>query len=451
MLNIPIEKALIAELLSRPNEIIEIADYPLEIFTDHKYRLIFEAMLALRLLGKIATPAMLIEYLKDSAIQDIKESDIIQLLTQYKGASIVAYAQALREKMILRRAIESVDEIKCILRDPSLALEDKEAEANKMLASAFGLLPIKEAKFRHVSELYADFLDYAHTLESNPKYCSGIEALDTACNGGSLFTPGELIILAGATGMCKTWIAISFVMSVLREGGTVAFFSAEMSANALLFRLLANESGIDSDRLEKWQMLNEQEVREVIEAMERLGRMSLYVNDAQPEQLSIPFMERSIEQVVRSAGGVDLIVLDHLGQLLLVMDKHQQVQIELGRYVLQFSSWAKKYNATFLAIDQIGRAPDGRNDKRPLLGDLEWSNKKAQLANKVLLLYRDSYYNYRGNDPKKDELEIILAKQRGKSDKRSFLFEYDLTTGRFGQRFSRERPPQYSYSTDYDL
>ncbi|MDI7774638.1 replicative DNA helicase [Asticcacaulis sp. EMRT-3] len=249
----------------------------------------------------------------------------------------------------------------------------------------------------------------------------------------------DLIILAGRPSMGKTALATNIAMNVAKhyqyepqpdggrktvDGGVVAFYSLEMSADQLATRLLADASGVSSDRLRKGE-IDVSEFARLKEAAMEISACPLYIDDT--GGLSLAKLTARARRLKRTVG-LDCIIVDYL-QLVTIGDggaTQNRVQ-EVSTITMGLKSLAKELAVPVIALSQLSRQVESRDDKRPQLSDLRESGSIEQDADIVMFVYRESYYLGR-TEPKEgtedhlkwqedmDELrgkaEVIIGKQR---------------------------------------
>lgn len=262
---------------------------------------------------------------------------------------------------------------------------------------------------------------------------TGLTDLDQRTGG---LQPSDLIILAARPSMGKSSLAANIAFHVARKhafslnqdgsrqttaGGVVALFSLEMSAEQLALRILAEVSGIPSDRARKGQ-ITAVEFGRIAEAATQIQEAPLYIDDT--GGLSVARL-CSIARRMKRTTGLELVVVDYL-QLLTTGRKDNRVQ-EVTEITQTLKALAKELRVPVVALSQLSRQVENREDKRPQLADLRESGSIEQDADVVMFLYREAYYLGRA-EPKADSAEhrvwlekmgdcrqsaeLIIAKQR---------------------------------------
>jgi replicative DNA helicase len=287
---------------------------------------------------------------------------------------------------------------------------------------------------------------------------TGLKAVDAMMGG---LHPSDLVILAGRPGMGKTALATRMAFGAAkalaeearaagapRPAGTVAVFSLEMSAEQLATRLLAEEARVSSDRIRRG-VLDERDFQRFVEVSRTLAAYPLYIDDT--PALSISALRTRCRRLKRTHG-LSLVVVDYLQLLRPAPGTRPETRVlEISQITQGLKAIAKELSVPVLALSQLSRAVEAREDKRPQLSDLRESGTIEQDADVVMFLYRDEYYlqqrqpkqmAYASEDKYQDALEkwqrdmervhnvaeLIVAKQRhGPTGKRELFFEAEFT------------------------
>ena len=238
-----------------------------------------------------------------------------------------------------------------------------------------------------------------------PGYLTGLLDLDDMTGG---MVRKDLIIVAARVSIGKTWFAIHLALQIAKKYKLpVVFFSAEMSKEALTKRMLAMASGINSQRL-MWNKIYEEESEKLASTIGDLSGLPIIIDDTSGPSLTPALMRSLLRRVEQDYGKIGLVILDNL-QLLgerSAVNRAQDVAALAG----QCKAIAKDFDVPFVALAQIHRGVESRNDKRPLLLDLKEGGDIEQYADLALCLYRDDYYNPESSENGK--IEVIVRKQR---------------------------------------
>ena len=287
-----------------------------------------------------------------------------------------------------------------------------------------------------------------------------MDSLDDKLGG---LQPSDLLILAGRPSMGKTALAVSIAANSAateappedrgqsrHKNYVVAIFSLEMSAEQLATRLLSSESGVPSDELRRGQ-LDADGWEKVVDASQRLGRMSLFIDDT--PALSVAGLRTRARQLKRREGALALVVVDYL-QLVrgTVANQTNRVQ-EVSEVTQGLKALAKELHVPVMALSQLSRAVEQREDKRPMLSDLRESGSIEQDADVVMFVFREEYYLSRtvpiqkeGEAPDRfqqrfqewmqrcenvhNKADVIIAKQRN-GPIGNVQLQFDAAFGRF--------------------
>lgn len=268
--------------------------------------------------------------------------------------------------------------------------------------------------FRKISEvLDVNF----NTLEMRSQQTSDVTGLPTGFRDLDKITtglhPDQLIILAARPAVGKT----AFVLNIAQNVGTkqnkaVAVFSLEMGAESLVDRMLASEGMIDSHALRTGQ-LTEQDWNNVMIAQGALAEAPIYIDDTPGIKITeIRARSRKLSQEVE--GGLGLIVIDYLQ--LITGTRPENRQQEVSDISRQLKILAKELKVPVIALSQLSRGVEQRQDKRPVLSDIRESGSIEQDADIVAFLYREDYYRKEGKEPgneiEDNTIEVILEKNR---------------------------------------
>lgn len=254
---------------------------------------------------------------------------------------------------------------------------------------------------------------------------TGLVDLDKKIGG---FHPGALNILAGATAMGKTSLAVNLAFNAVKAGASVAFFSLEMTADELGARILSDAARVPSHKMRKGE-LNEKDFVAMTEAVNTLMNADMYIDDT--PAISLPVLRSRCRRLQRTKG-LDMIVVDYL-QLMTTgaLGKQDARHLEIAEISRGLKGLAKELHVPVLALAQLNRGVSQRDDKRPMLSDLRESGSIEQDADLVMFVYRAEYYIEREKPQENEEKyaekyekwlekiakaqnkgEVIIAKQR---------------------------------------
>jgi replicative DNA helicase len=321
------------------------------------------------------------------------------------AANAEYYSTIIKEKAILRNLIgagTSIVQMGYREDEPAEAIVDRAEQEifgiaqKRMIYDFVPLKKVMTAAFEKIEELYAR---KAHVTGMS----TGYRELDNYTAG---FQRSNLIIFAARPGMGKTAICLNMAQYLAtREKQPVAIFSLEMSKEELAMRLLCSEARIDAQRL-RTGYLEESDWPRLTRAMNILCDAPIYIDDT--AGLSVMEM-RSKARRLKSKSGIELLIIDYI-QLIRGSTRTENRNQEISEISRSLKGLSKELNIPIIAISQLSREVEKRQDKRPMLSDLRESGAIEQEADMVIFIYRDDYYN--PHSEKKNKAEVIIAKQR---------------------------------------
>lgn len=239
---------------------------------------------------------------------------------------------------------------------------------------------------------------------------TGLTDLDHKLGG---LHPSDLTILAGRPSMGKTGLATSIAFSAAKSGKTVAFFSLEMSEIQLATRVLAHYTGIDSHRIRNGQ-IGAADFQRLNQARHEFAKLTLYIDDRSAP--TVPQIRTACRRLKRKHG-LDLVIIDYLQLITPTRLGNQENRVaEVSGISRGLKAIARDLGIPVLALSQLSRAVENREDKRPQLSDLRESGSIEQDADVVMFVYRDEYYQTRNGGLCTPEMENVaevnVSKQR---------------------------------------
>ena len=377
-----------------------------EDFYKESHRMIFDA--AVELFGR-DTPfdiVLLQDYLHSKGeLEKVGGLGYLSKLAslEYSSAFLDSYMESVAEKSLLRRLIQASDEIQ---RDSY----DKQNEPEEVLEDAerriFQISETRQAKdFVTMNQAVERGLINIENMYINKGQLTGIRTpfpkLDEYTAG---FQKGDMVLIAARPSMGKTTFALNLAEhAALREGKSVAIFSLEMSTDQLAYKLLCSEAGVDMNKLRQGD-LDETDWDNIARATGPLSKAKIFIDDT----AGITVMEiKSKARRLKLEHGLDMIVIDYLQLMSGRGENRQQEVSEISRAI---KILAKELEIPVLTLSQLSRAPEQRQDHRPMLSDLRESGSIEQDADLVMFLYRDDYYNKESETP--GTAECIISKQR---------------------------------------
>ncbi len=407
-----------------------------EHFYDPVHARIFEIAAARIQKNALASPVTLKAFMEDD--EGLKELGGPAYLARLAGAAISSfaardYAQMIHDLAIRRELIRLGSDIKA-----KAARVDVDSEpAQQIVEAEQALYQLAEqgqadTGFQSFLKAVTDAVQVANAAYQRDGGLAGLATglVDLDKKLGGLHR-SDLLILAGRPSMGKTSLATNIAFNVARayrkgklpdgsegavDGGVVGFFSLEMSAEQLAGRILSEASEISSHKIRQGDM-TEEEFRRFVEAAKALEACPLFIDDT--PALPISQVAARARRLKRTHG-LDLLVVDYLQLLRGASGTDNRVQ-EIGEISMGLKAIAKELDIPVLALSQLSRQVESRDDKRPQLSDLRESGSIEQDADVVMFVYRGEYYKER-EKPDEDNLEAMqkwqddMARLHGKAE-----------------------------------
>ncbi len=328
------------------------------------------------------------------------------------AANLRRYAEIVRERAILRKLVAASDEI------ATTAFNPQGRQVAQILDEAEGkIFSIGEEGsrarqgFHSMDQLVVQLIDRVNELaENGAEDVTGVRTgfydLDRLTAG---LQPGDLIVLAARPSMGKTAFALNIAENVaVNEGIPVVVFSMEMGASQLALRMVGSLGRIDQQHL-RTGALRDDEWGRLSEAVDKLGKAPVFIDES-PALNSSELRARARRQA-RQCGRLGLIVVDYLQLMSGSSSTDENRATEIGEISRGLKALAKELRCPVIALSQLNRSVESRNDKRPMMSDLRESGAIEQDADVIMFIYRDDYYN---KDASKEPgvAEIIIGKQR---------------------------------------
>ena len=321
------------------------------------------------------------------------------------SAHVEKYSKIVREKAILRNLIELSHKIAKISYDDdddiNNILDSVESAIFKITQSSL------KTGFKQINPIMIDALDELEEKRKKGSAVTGVPSglldLDDKTSG---FQKGDLIIVAGRPSMGKTALALSMIRNAAIEGGAgIGMFSLEMGSEQLAMRLLCAEARVNMHYVRTGK-LPQKLWKNLSLATGDLQGAPIYIDDTP----AITVRElRAKARRLKSEKDIDMIVVDYL-QLMQGPVRTENRQQEISEISRNLKSLAKELNVPIIALSQLSRAVEQRNEKRPILSDLRESGAIEQDADIVIFLYRP--WVYTKDDNEEGKAELIIAKQR---------------------------------------
>lgn len=333
------------------------------------------------------------------------------------AANAEYYARIVEEKSLLRKLIQASNKIarESFEQEESVSVILDEAEKS--------ILNVAENRnrngFIHIRDVVFESMQNLDDLSKNGQDVTGIPTgypdLDAMTAG---LQPEELIILAARPAVGKTAFALNIAQNVAtKQDGVVAVFSLEMGAGSLVNRMICAEGSINAGHLRTGQ-LTEDEWSDLIVASGALSEADIYIDDT--PGIRVTEIRSKSRRLLKERGRLDLIVIDYLQLIEGSGKRNENRQQEVSDISRQLKKIAKELHVPVIALSQLSRGVEQRQDKRPVLSDIRESGSIEQDADIVAFLYRDDYYERGegeddgGGEPRLEDniVEVIIEKNR---------------------------------------
>ncbi|MFP6681719.1 MAG: replicative DNA helicase, partial [Gammaproteobacteria bacterium] len=389
---------------------------------------IFRAVEALANQGKPYDVVTLAEWLQNNELLEAVGG--LQYLAELSentpsAANIAAYADIVRERSVLRSLVRAGTDIaESGYRTEGRSADELLDSAEQMVFEIADRETRSNRGFRRIKELLVGALDRIDLLfqRDNPitGVATGFYEIDMMTSG---LQPSDLVIVAGRPSMGKTAFAVNIAQhAAVKESLPVAIFSMEMPSEQLAMRMLASLGRIDQHKVRTGK-LGDDDWPRLTHAVGVLSEVDMYIDDT--PALSPGELRSRCRRLAREHG-LGLIVVDYL-QLMQVHGSQENRATEISEISRSLKALAKELNVPILALSQLNRSLESRNDKRPVLSDLRESGAIEQDADVIMFIYRDEMYDEDSADV--GIAEIIIGKQRnGPIGKQKLRFFGEYTT-----------------------
>ena len=433
--NIEAEQALIGSILVNNDIIDEISNLlKSEKFFDPVHKKIFKVIESLNNKGMIANPITLKNYFENlNELDEVGGAEYLVKLTRFSSSSKQAtdYAKIVHENFVKRELLE----ISNVISEDSLDIDLDKSSENIIEDAEKSLFDLAERgnfsqSFLQFNQAIDQTISMAKSAIKSDQGIvgvpSGLTALDEKLGG---LHKSDLVIIAGRPSMGKTALATNIAyhaaknISEKNEKSSVAFFSLEMSSEQLSTRILSEQSRIQSNDIRRGRA-SEEQLNRFIETSRNIYDLPLYIDET--PAITISTMSNRARRIKRLFG-LSLIVVDYIQLMKTNAKKYEGRVQELSEITQGLKALAKELSVPVLALSQLSRAVEQRDDKIPQLSDLRESGSIEQDADVVMFVYREQYYLEK-KEPKQGSIEhaewqskmndiygladIIIGKQR---------------------------------------
>lgn len=388
-----------------------------EDFYRPSHRIIFGVMAELANLNQPLDVVTLSEALSARALLEKAGGNgyLAELVESTPGATnVVAYAEIVKERAMLRRLITAANDIADMAFLPEGRTSADVLDHAEELVFQIGQDEIKDnvpQRIGHLTNKVVEKLDFlAKSGNAITGVATGFVELDHKTAG---FQDSDLVIVAARPSMGKTALMVNIAENAVMEsrgsdhdGKAVLIFSMEQPADQLVMRMLSSLGQIDQTRMRTGQLAHD-DWNKFDSARSLLNDRPLYIDDT-PALTPNDLLARA-RRVHKEAGGLRMIMVDYL-QLMRSSAKHENRTNEISDISRSLKAIAKQLNCPVVACSQLNRSLEGRTDKRPFMSDLRESGAIEQDADVILFIYRDEVYHEDSAD--RGLAEIIIGKQR---------------------------------------
>ena len=418
------QSVLGAMMLSKEAFALVIGKLKAVYFYKEAHAHIFEAMQTLSQKGEPIDLITLADELKKKDVLEMAggRTYLAEVLNSVPtAANCETYADIISEKAILRQLIEAGTEIVQSAFRGSDEVDELLGEAQKTILS------VSRERIRDDFVILKDILmpvmDNIEKVYENENKILGVSTgfgdLDQMTSG---FQKSDLIILAARPAMGKTTLALNMALQAAHQGHAVAVFSSEMPKEQIALRLLSSESKIDSARIRTANM-QDHEYRDLSRALGKLSEVPLYVDDTPSiSPLELRAKSRRLQMEVE----LKLIVVDYLQLMRLGRKRIESRFQEVSEIVRELKAFARELNVPIMALSQLSRDVEKRQDSLPKLSDLRESGEIEQTADLVMFIHREDYYDPAAAST--SQTKLMIAKQRnGPTGSIDMVFKKDIS------------------------
>ncbi|MGI6368025.1 MAG: replicative DNA helicase [Anaerolineae bacterium] len=408
--NIEAEQSVLGSLLIDPDAVIKVASFlQPEDFYRETHQIIYATILGLH---ERRLPADYVTLVDDLTRQGNLElvggaSYLVSLISNVPTSIHVEhYAHIVERSAVMRRLIAAAGEIASLAYRDQGDIDQVIDQAEQILFEVShrrvskSLVPIKEV----VREYYERIEFLVEHQDETMGVPTGLIDLDRLMGG---LQPSDLIIIASRPGVGKSSLALTMASNAaLRADAVVAIFTMEMPAEQLVQRMISSRTGIDAQNLRLGHIADTQ-WDQITQASSVLSEASIFIDDTPSPT---PTEIRTKTRRLAAEYDLDLIIIDYL-QLMQAGSRPSENRVQEISYISRaLKGLARELNVPVVALSQLSRAVESRQDKRPILSDLRESGSIEQDADVVMFIYRDEMYNE--NSDRANIADLIVAKHR---------------------------------------
>lgn len=368
---------------------------------------------------------------KNNKLNDIGGVEYLAELTNLvpSAVNVEYYIQIVEDNYMLRSVIDTSTEIATLAYEHDGEVADILDQVESKIVGI--IRNRRSSEFRTIQDVLGEVQTNLEKLASTKGDITGIPTgwyeLDKLTSG---LHENQLIILAARPAMGKTALALNLATNVaINTDKTVAIFSLEMGAEQLAQRIISSLGQIEGSKLTSGKLVND-DWKRVTEAKSQLSQAKLYISD--DAGVTVGDIKSKCRRLATSEVGLDLVIIDHLQLLTMGGNYGNNRQAEITDISRSLKKMAMELHVPVIALAQLSRGVESREDKRPKMSDLRESGSIEQDADIVALLYRDDYYQTAkelGESPDPSLSELIIGKHRnGPTGKIDLLFRKSTST-----------------------
>ncbi len=411
--NVAVEAAILSAIVFDNDALDDLADkLSPDDFYVPSHKDVYSIMLSLREDGKPIDEVFLIEEL--SKVNKASEEVMLNILSANPISNTDSYILMLKElkqkrllydmSLKIRKSLHDENDTQKILIDAMDSIE----EAQDSVA-----ILKQDRKMSHIVDEIRIDMEKAASGEEMPFFETGYPAFDTAIGG---FVENGLTVVAGRPSMGKSSLTSGPIMKTLENGESAALYSMEVADKNALMRLVSFRSQEPLSNIKKGMVQNYQSFNEAMDFFAGQDD-KLYIVDR--SGMTRRELEIDIIKKLKKDPNLKLIVVDHLLQIQLDTNKHAPT--ELGEITKMLKRISQNYQITVVLLSQLNRSVESRDNKRPMMADLQGSGSIEQDADMIVFLYRSEYYKEKEWDQEKDgpyqrkdveQAEVIIGKNR---------------------------------------
>ena len=382
-----------------------------EDFYRRDHRIIFRAISQLSNEGQPYDIVTVAEWLENHQLLDESGGmrNLAALAENTPSASnISAYADIVRKRSILRQLVSATSDINDTIFNPQGQSSEQILEFAEQTVFEIAEQETRGRKSYQNISAYTDVvMERIQALAESESSITGIRTgyhdLDSLTAG---FQRADLIIIAGRPGMGKTALAVNIAeTAAIKDKHSVAIFSMEMQAEQLTMRMMSSLANIDQHKVKTGKLVDDDWIR-FTSTVGILQETKMFIDDT---PALTPAELRARCRRISREHGLDLVVVDYL-QLMQVAGTVENRATEISEISRSLKAMAKELNIPVIALSQLNRSVESRQDKRPVMSDLRESGAIEQDADVIIFIYRDEVYDEESSD--KGMAEIIISKQR---------------------------------------